>query len=55
MEHVECTYNVKYINNAATDDGETELYLLCGGNYKRDNNNEKSVQCIRFVIREFNV
>lgn len=35
---------MEHVNEAATDDdddGDTELYLFCGGNYMRDNNSEK--------------
>lgn len=42
--------NMEHVNETATDDdddGDTELYLFCGGNYMRDNNSEKCMQCIR--------
>lgn len=46
--------NVEHANDIVTDndDNHIELYLFCGGNYERDKDSEKSVQCIRRFRRE---
>lgn len=34
-------HNMELVNDADTDDDDTELHLFYSGNYKRDNNSEE--------------